>query len=151
MFLRNNKQKFSIRKLSAGAASVLVAVSVLGGAAVKADTGTGVNRSFETLLKGKNVSNETSSRLVNVIAELEATQWRDTDSALKKLREILSDASVETIQALMRGLDSARTITYGNDRANWFYRKLNTLGNDRPNDVYRSRGLNLYSLLIDEV
>ncbi|VTS38665.1 antiphagocytic cell surface-anchored fibrinogen-and IgG Fc-binding protein SeM [Streptococcus equi subsp. zooepidemicus] len=38
MFLRNKKQKFSIRKLSAGAASVLVATSMLGGAAVKANS-----------------------------------------------------------------------------------------------------------------
>ncbi|WP_272927507.1 YSIRK-type signal peptide-containing protein [Streptococcus equi] len=38
MFLRNNKQKFSIRKLSAGAASVLVATSVLGGTTVKANS-----------------------------------------------------------------------------------------------------------------
>lgn len=40
MFLRNKKQKFSIRKLSAGAASVLVATSVLGGAAVEFTSGT---------------------------------------------------------------------------------------------------------------
>ncbi|WP_284730364.1 YSIRK-type signal peptide-containing protein [Streptococcus equi] len=98
MFLRNNKQKFSIRKLSAGAASVLVATSVLGGTTVKANSE--VSRTATPRL-----SRDLKNRLSEIAID------RDASSA-QKVRNLLKGASVGDLQALLRGLDSARA-AYG--------------------------------------
>ncbi|HEL0656183.1 TPA: YSIRK-type signal peptide-containing protein [Streptococcus equi subsp. zooepidemicus] len=115
MFLRNKKQKFSIRKLSAGAASVLVAASVLGGAAVKADT---VNEVTEKD-KAKFVQLMTDQRLYRTLHGVGGL-GKDETQVLEELRNILVSADPETIVGLLRSLDNG-TVTYGNENLFKYY------------------------------
>lgn len=134
MFLRNNKQKFSIRKLSAGAASVLVATSVLGGTTVKANSE--VSRTATPRL-----SRDLKNRLSDIAIS------RDASSA-QKVRNLLKGASVGDLQALLRGLDSARA-AYGRDDYYNLLMHLSSMLNDKPDGDRRQ--LSLASLLVDEL
>lgn len=101
MFLRNKKQKFSIRKLSAGAASVLVAVSVLGGAAVKADFEV-ADRADTAELTGLSLEKMFNDRHIGN---------KPDEEILAGLRKVLKKAKPETLKYLLNGLDNGH-LTY---------------------------------------
>ncbi|HEL0600900.1 TPA: YSIRK-type signal peptide-containing protein [Streptococcus equi subsp. zooepidemicus] len=147
MFLRNNKQKFSIRKLSAGAASVLVAVSVLGG--VQADT------------KSPEITDKDRGRLSRLMSEKKLYDrlkglsgiGKDRPTVLKELRQILSEADLETVLKLLDGLDNGRVGYASQPWLSSLFNYYNTeFGTFTPdNGDYAHTGYTFTSLLLEAV
>lgn len=103
MFLRNKKQKFSIRKLSAGAASVLVATSMLGGA--------------QTVFAGPRaarlpkISESDMSKLAKI--RLKKMQHVDNKEIIEEINRFLDTADLSTLLRLTDGFDPS-SYTYSN-------------------------------------
>lgn len=128
MFLRNKKQKFSIRKLSAGAASVLVAASVLGGAVVNVHAEDRINSDINRRI----VDKKDAENLRNAIIAKGARLKNDSE-VISFLREALSNATVDTLATLLSGIDPAR-FGYSNSQLEFYSRHLGSL-------IFRSFGL----------
>lgn len=104
MFLRNKKQKFSIRKLSAGAASVLVATSVLGGAAVEFTSG--------TIYAEEKIVEADFAKFFDLMVEKKLYDefsrfgyGKKPEEVLASLKQVLKDASPQTLNSLINTLD----------------------------------------------
>lgn len=98
----SKKQRFSVRKLSVGVASVLVAASVVGGGFVKAESATAPAspERKEAVSKVK----EQIIRLANGVNP-GSPKFPSAQETLDSLRDILKDASPEVITHLLRYLD----------------------------------------------
>lgn len=116
MFLRNNKQKFSIRKLSAGAASVLVATSVLGGATVFA--GPRVEGGLPS------ITDSDMRKLAKITVK--AQKHNDDKAVIEEINKFLDNADLSTLLRLTRGFDPS-TFTYGRDMLQHYSRSIGGL------------------------
>ncbi|HEL1224013.1 TPA: YSIRK-type signal peptide-containing protein [Streptococcus equi subsp. zooepidemicus] len=121
----SKKQRFSVRKLSVGAASVLVAASVVGGGFVKAES---VNESPAS--PASSAQREAVSKVKKQIIDLAngklpgTPKYPSPQETLDSLRDILKNASPEVINNLLRYLDDGlKEEKYGEGKKD-FIRKL---------------------------
>ncbi|HEL0770528.1 TPA: YSIRK-type signal peptide-containing protein [Streptococcus equi subsp. zooepidemicus] len=153
MFLRNKKQKFSIRKLSAGAASVLVATSVLGGVTVgftssivsaKEEVTPKDRSKFGALIVDKKLYEKLKGH---------STLGKAPSQVLSDLREILSESDPETMLELLNSLDNARNgygeYVWQNNLFNHYTKEFGSLPADSGDFSHRSYSFT--SLLLEAV
>lgn len=146
MFLRNKKQKFSIRKLSAGAASVLVAASVLGG---------GVS-AYADSVSGLEVADPSDSKklielgLAKYLNDKLPFKTKEDSEILSELRDVLKNANPETLKSLLNGMDQGHiSFSDRNNRYNRLSQYINSFRRD--DDDYLHNGYSLGSLVIEAI
>lgn len=146
MFLRNKKQKFSIRKLSAGAASVLVAVSVLGGAAVEFTSG--------TIYAEEKIVEADFAKFFDLMVEKKLYDGfgrfgygKKPEEVLASLKQVLKDASPQTLNSLINTLDNGR-IDYQTGMGQVFSQAFGSFRADHDPEYL---AYSFYSLLIQAI